>query len=226
MTPYQRLARRAAENGAAPFVTWYGTDGSRIDLSATTFANAVAKLAGLLDSELEVTPGGSLLLDIPSHWQLSVWLAAGDALGMDIQSNEIGGTEADIVATINPECELPGEKVLVPISPMGLPGPQAPAGFVDQAREAMGQPDVFPDLGEAGRLRYQQHWLADANLVSTCQELAKTAGLATGGRLVISGESADLMLAAYALPLVIDASVVILEDPETDVSAESVSARL
>lgn len=226
MTPYQRLISRAATSGADPFVTWYGGDGSRIDLSVTSFTNAVAKLAGLLNNELAVAPGNTLLLDLPRHWQLSVWLAAADALGMDIEQAGTGVNAADVIATTDPRCELPGEKVLVPTSAMGLPGPSAPVGFVDQAREAMGQPDIFPDLGVTGRIRHQQGWFTDMTLRSHCRELAEASGLKSGGRLAVVDGGPDLLLAAYVLPLTADASIVLVEDPKIDVSAESVTARL
>ncbi len=220
-TPHQLLTRRTATNPAAPFVTWYGPDG-RVELSAATFSNAVAKLCGLLEAEIGVAPGDQVRLDLPLHWQLSVWLAASDALGLDVTTDEEGA--AAVVATMNPDCDLPGQKVLVPSSPLGLPGPPAPAGVIDQGREAPGQPDIFPATGAAGRVRNADRWLAADEVADTCRDLAERIGLNPGGRLGILTGPKDRLLGCYLLPLVMAGSVVLRQDPGADVTSEGITA--
>ena len=171
MTPQQLLAQRTATDSAAPFITWYGPDG-RVELSAATFSNAVAKLAGLLESEIELQAGDHVRLDLPLHWQLSVWLAACDALGADVSMKETANPT--VVATMNPYCDLAGEKVLVPSNPLGLPGPPAPVNVIDQAREVPGQPDVFPVTGAAGRVWSTGSWLPADDVEAECHSCQGT----------------------------------------------------
>ena len=220
-TPHQLLARRTATAPAAPFVTWYGPDG-RVELSTVTFSNAVAKLCGLLDTEIGVTAGEQVRLDLPLHWQLSVWLAATDALGLAVTSGDEG--EAAVVATMNPDCDLPGQQVLVPSSPLGLPGPPAPPGVIDQGREAPGQPDIFPATGAAGRLHDSDRWLALDEAADVCRSIADRIGLSPGGRLGIVDGPADRLLGCYLLPLVMTGSVVLRQDPTADVTSEGITA--
>ncbi|NUS49594.1 MAG: TIGR03089 family protein, partial [Nocardioidaceae bacterium] len=62
---------------ARPFVTFYDHDsGERVELSLTTYANWVAKTAGLLQDELDGERGGLVLVDRPTHWLGAVWLGA------------------------------------------------------------------------------------------------------------------------------------------------------
>ena len=62
--------------GARPFLTWYGADGERIELSATVTANWVAKTTNLLVEELDAGPGTLVRLDLPPHWRTAVWALA------------------------------------------------------------------------------------------------------------------------------------------------------
>lgn len=63
------LSRRLAEQGHAPFLTFYddGT-GERTELSYATFENWVAKTANLLVEELDVTRGTRVATVLGNHW--------------------------------------------------------------------------------------------------------------------------------------------------------------
>src|SRR3954452_11141926 len=74
------LLRRAP---ARPLVTFYDdATGERVELSVATYANWVAKTAGLLQDELGVDRGGVVLVDLPTHWLGPVWLGAAWRLGV------------------------------------------------------------------------------------------------------------------------------------------------
>lgn len=57
----------------------------RIDLSATTLTNWVAKTANLLRDDLGLTPGDGLALAMPRHWLAAVWVLAADAVGAVVE---------------------------------------------------------------------------------------------------------------------------------------------
>src|SRR5262249_10238292 len=68
-----------------PLVTFYDdATGERIELSATTFGNWVAKTANLLVDELDAEPGDRIALDLPPHWQTAVWLFAAWSAGLHV----------------------------------------------------------------------------------------------------------------------------------------------
>ena len=79
--------RRALEHqlrldGSRPLVTFYDdATGERVELSVVTYANWVAKTAGLLEDELMIERGCTALLDLPTHWLGPVWLGALWSLG-------------------------------------------------------------------------------------------------------------------------------------------------
>jgi uncharacterized protein (TIGR03089 family) len=75
------LRTRLRASGAEPLVTYYDVgEGQRVELSAVTFANWVAKTANLLTWELSIAPGDavavSLAREAPGHWMTAIWEVA------------------------------------------------------------------------------------------------------------------------------------------------------
>ena len=75
MTPADVLAAAVRRSAAAPLLTCYddATD-ERMELSAATLANWVAKTANLLQEEFDVGPGSSVAVALPVHWQTAAVL--------------------------------------------------------------------------------------------------------------------------------------------------------
>ncbi len=225
---WRALQRRASREGGAPAVTWYGADGQRAELSATSLLTAVAKTAAVLVDEWEVPAGARVRLDLPLHWQLPVWLAACDLAGMTVTDS----AAADVVVGMTPD--PPGDAefpVLVAGGAFGLPGPPPPAPLLDHARDAMGQPDAFlgvpaPDSAwDLGARRWDRPDIAGA-----ARSLAADLGLHPGGRLLVpTGIGAPtLWLAVWATPLLVGAAAVLCETSDTAAvaAAEHVTARV
>src|SRR5580765_6567210 len=81
----QVLSGLLARDAGRPLVTFYDDDtGERTELSVTTYANWVAKVASLLVEELEVEHGGRVLVDLPTHWLAPVVLGAAWAGGLEV----------------------------------------------------------------------------------------------------------------------------------------------
>ncbi|MFS2292995.1 MAG: TIGR03089 family protein [Actinomadura sp.] len=75
--PAGLLRRRLADDPSGPLVTFYDdARGERVELSARTFENWVAKTANFLVDELAAEPGTRAVLVLPPHWQTAVWLMA------------------------------------------------------------------------------------------------------------------------------------------------------
>jgi uncharacterized protein (TIGR03089 family) len=73
--PADLLRATLAEDPARPLVTFYDdATGERIELSAKTFDNWVAKTANMLVDGLAAEPGERVVLALPPHWQSAVWL--------------------------------------------------------------------------------------------------------------------------------------------------------
>lgn len=109
MTPAELLQREISRDGARPFLTWYDDSASaRIELSVATTANWVAKIAGWLTDEYDVSPGDLVTVALPLHWQtpcvlLAVWTCGGTvSLDPDAQLTIGTAPPADVVVEPDP----------------------------------------------------------------------------------------------------------------------------
>ncbi|MBB1509382.1 TIGR03089 family protein [Tessaracoccus sp. MC1756] len=136
------LQKRVARQGAQPLFTYYdGAEGSRIELSAVTFANWVDKTANLI-ADLGHDDGEpidvALASSHPGHWVTMVWIAAAWQRGCPVNSDAAGsdflvvGPGDDRRAEITVACSL---------HPLGLGFTTPPVDAVDY-REVFGQPDL------------------------------------------------------------------------------------
>lgn len=145
------LADQLRRDPARPLVTFYDdATGERVELSVTTYANWVAKTAGLVQDELDVERGGLVLVDLPTHWLGAVWLGAAWSLGLRVTDDRARLDDADLVVC-GPDGldELAGVADRVPVlalslRPLGARFDTAlPPGVVDYGAVVLGQPDAF-----------------------------------------------------------------------------------
>lgn len=217
------LARRLRTDAARPLVTFYDdSTGERIELSVATYANWVAKTAGLVQDDLDVERGAVLLLDLPTHWLGAVWLGAAWSAGLCVTTDpEVGGA-ADLVvcgpAGVERYAGLAADCPVVALSLRPLGGrfvDPLPEGVTDYGAIVLAQPDLFvpsdppsaDDLGwkEAGTSLSQAKLLgaaADQPLVQP------------GGRLLTDvNPCSGAGLATLLSPLLSDASTVWVANP-------------
>src|SRR5215212_11295858 len=75
--PAALLANARDRDPARPLLTHYDdATGERVELSAATLDNWVAKTANLLQDEFDVGPGSTVALATPVHWQTAAVLLA------------------------------------------------------------------------------------------------------------------------------------------------------
>src|SRR3954465_1076748 len=83
------LAALLGREPARPLVTFYDdASGERVELSVTTYANWVAKTAGLFQDELDLTRADTVRIDLPTHWVGPVFLGAAWTLGLEVTTGE------------------------------------------------------------------------------------------------------------------------------------------
>jgi uncharacterized protein (TIGR03089 family) len=136
-------------DGSRPLVTFYDdATGERVELSVVTFANWVAKTAGLLQDELLLDRGDRVLVDLPVHWLGPVWLAALWSTGAAATDDVSARSEVDLVVC-GPDHVERHAGTAVPVVALSLL-PMAgrfrtplPTGVVDFAEVVWGQPDLF-----------------------------------------------------------------------------------
>ncbi len=226
------LQRRTRSSGALPLVTYLDpASGERTELSATSLANAAAKIANALRDEYGLEPGDAVALDLPQHWQRSAWCAGAWTAGCVVTDDP---EHADLVVTTAPRAADHAHRtsvVVVSMHPFGLPVTDPlPVGVTDATIAVRQQPDAYlfgmpdastPALFVTGTSMSQEEALASA------QDL----GPGSGDRVAVPATLRGLTgwLACLALPLAIDGSVVLLagdDVPEPVREQERVSIEL
>jgi uncharacterized protein (TIGR03089 family) len=132
----------AVREPGRPLLTWDDrTTGERVELSATTTANWVAKTSSLLVDELDVEPGARVRVGLPTHWLRFVWLLSAWTVGATVAARD-----AD-VGVSGPELQADEPvRLAASLRPLGGRFTEPPEGFVDLATVVPGQPDVFVPL--------------------------------------------------------------------------------
>ena len=212
----QALDARLRHDPGQPLVTFYDdATGERTELSTTTYANWVAKTAGVLVEDLDLTEGASVRLDLPTHWLGPVFLGAAWLAGLEV----VGGEEPGDLLVLGPD-GLSGaggggggatERLLCALDPFaGRFRGTLPAGVLDYGTLWPGQPDSYLGLrARPGTTAYAgTDWqgLLDASA---------RAGTTLGDRVLsdvnpVSSAGVDLFVAT----LVGGGSVVWVADPD------------
>jgi uncharacterized protein (TIGR03089 family) len=228
-TPADLFAAALRRTPTAPLVTYYDdTTAARIELSAATLGNWVAKTANLLQDEFDVGPGSTVAVALPVHWQtaavlLAVWSCGASVL--DTAAEDDGRlVDADVV--------LAARERLAPLEELGLPdlmglslhplgtgmtGYSGPAR--DFALEVRVHGDVFfpdqaPRPADPGLL-LGGLTLTLGGLESTAHELADRLGIRAGDRVMVDDRTAmEAGPVAWLLaPLAAGASLVLCHAP-------------
>lgn len=146
------LTAQLRADAARPLVTFYDdATGERIELSVATYANWVAKTCGLVQDELDIERGGTVLLDLPTHWLAAVWLGAAWSLGLTVTTDP--GADPELVVcgpdTTDRYADRADQRPVVAVSLLPLGGrftEPLPPGVTDYGAVVLGQPDSFLPL--------------------------------------------------------------------------------
>jgi uncharacterized protein (TIGR03089 family) len=186
------LAEQVRRDAPRPLVTFYDdASGERVELSVATYANWVAKTAGLLQDELELDPGGTVLVELPTHWLGPVWLGAAWATGLAVTFDAEDADNVDLVvcgpAGVAGHAATGRTVVALSLLPMGARfATPLPDGVLDYGVVVWGQPDSFlpvvPPTGEDVAWRGDGAPLTQAELLRT----AAAAGTAAPGSRLLT----------------------------------------
>lgn len=216
-----RLLRR---DGTRPLVTFYDdATGERLELSVATYANWVAKTAGLAQDELDLERGGTVLLDLPTHWLGTVWLGAAWTLGATVTDDPSSAAHSDLVVC-GPDRVAEHARVadapVVAVSLRPLGGrflEPLPPGVTDYGAVVLAQPDVFvpaspPDADDPAWASPPARPVTQAALLA---EAAGSAVVARGGRLLTDVNPVGRGgVATLLAPVLLDASTVWVRRPD------------
>jgi uncharacterized protein (TIGR03089 family) len=218
------LAAALARDPAGPLFTHYDDrTGERVELSAASLDNWVAKTANLLVDGAGLGPGDTAAVLLPPHWQAAAVLLGCWAAGLTVTEGDGAPAVTFAAADRTDEALATGaaDVYLLSLAPLGRRLPTVPAGAQDYAVEVPGFGDHFrapqrvtgdtPALGD----------LDHTALVGAATARAAELGLTTGDRLLVtdSPEYRPVVLDWLLAPLAAGASVVLVREPDTEALA-------
>jgi uncharacterized protein (TIGR03089 family) len=210
------LASQLRRDPGRPLITFYdhATD-ERVELSVTTYANWVAKAAGLLVEECDLERGMRLRIDLPTHWLGPVFLGAAWTVGLVV--TEADGVDAVVCGPDTMEswaaraADIP--VLACSLRPLGVRfATPVPPGVRDVGVEIWSQPDAFtawdPPTGDDPA--------TDSATQDALMAAAAAGSLLTdGGRLLTAANPASPPgIAAFTEPLARSGSLVLVASPD------------
>ena len=222
------LRARLASDPGQPLVTAYDdATGERTELSVTTYANWVSKTANLLTDELGLDEGDTVLLELPTHWLVPVFLGAAWSAGLAIATDP--EVPHDLAVRGPAGAAAPAEVPVLACSllPFAVRFPDPlPAEVLDYGLLWPGQSDVFAAV--VPPTPHTRAWAApDAD--SSQAELLEAAAHACPSpqRLLTDVHPAhERGIPAFLGPLVSGGSLVLLRSPAPEIwSARSQDER-
>jgi len=164
------FAAAVRRDGAAPFLTYYDDEsGERIELSAVTTANWVAKTANLLVDEYDLESGETVAIGLPPHWLGVVWALSAWSVGASLTSGT--GT----LAITGPDFAIRGERETVASALLPLGGrfrEPLPDGIHDYGAEVYNHPDVFVPFDPPSPASRAYDELTHDDLIGTAEPVA------------------------------------------------------
>jgi uncharacterized protein (TIGR03089 family) len=221
MTPYAALLERTRRDPASPLLTYRDlSSGERMELSAASLANAIAKTAGLLRDELDADPGAIVGVHLPLHWQRVVWLGACAATST-VFAPDAAPEECDVLVVDRTHLDRIGtarEDVLVSLAPFGLPErADVPSGVTDAAVAMRGHPDTFvpwePPTESTPLLQEPGHILSHGDVMDRAGAELTKRGIAEGERFALVDPDGQSDLLALAGPLLRGSAVILVSHP-------------
>ena len=141
-TLWQVMMSNAQKRGPAPCVTWHG-DLGRIELSVTTYVNALSKAGNFLVEGLMLDESSSVRVELGTHWQSSVWLGALMVTGIQVTD----APAADVTIATKDWCESwdedPEKLVVVTRDPFGMPDRDLDEKYVNGSAQVRMFGDYF-----------------------------------------------------------------------------------
>ena len=211
------LAARLQVDPGQPLVTAYDeTTGERTELSVTTYVNWVSKTANLFTGELGLDAGDTVLLDLPPHWLVPVFLGAAWSSALAVTTDPAVAHDLVVCGPGSVRRHDGAAQVMAcALLPFAVRFPEPPPpGVLDYGVLWPGQSDVFVPLDPP--TPDTPAWLTsdDARTQAELLEAATRAGYAPGVRLLTDEHPATGGgVPAFLGPLLAGGSLVLLREP-------------
>ena len=206
----------AKSRGPEPIVTWIGEAG-RIELSVTTFMNAVSKAANFLIEGLLLDENSSIRIELGNHWQSPVWSSAALVAGIGLTDQETATvTFAPKIRCVN-WAGSAESLVIVSQDPFGMPDKDVSESFVNASAEVRMFGDYFSPAENpeptAAAITTATDVVPFSNIWSESKLLAELASLDFGDRYLVKGVGSlkTTVLLQTLIPIINSSSVVLYD---------------
>ncbi|NLU81898.1 TIGR03089 family protein [Rhodococcus sp. HNM0569] len=208
-----------AADPAGPRITYYDdSTGERIEVSAVTFANWVAKTANMIRDEFALGPGSRVAVALPAHWQTAAvlfgaWWAGCEVVSVGTPDTDLESVDLAFVTAGGVDAAAP-EVVALSLDAFGMPVRDLPIGVTDYATSVRMHGDRFDPAGAGTALAGR----SVAEVVADARGAAERSGLAATDRVLSTrpwnstDELVDNLLAVFAA----GASLVQVTAPDAD----------
>ena len=219
-------AVRAADSARA-LVTFYDdATGERMELSAASLGNWVAKTHFLLIDELGLGPGDRAFVAVPAHWQrLVVWFGAWSA-GLEVVSDPDGARVGFVTSDTAAAAGAVEDVFALALATWGQGYPAAagpPPGAQDFVVAVRPQPDAWASVHMTGSPSDPAFdGRSRRELLTQARSLATDVGLTAGSRVALRDTSpyADRPAAVLAA-LSVNGSLVLTRAATADAASPS-----
>ena len=178
---WQYIAAACQSHSASPMFTWLGSAG-RIELSGTTFLNAVSKAGNFLADGLEVEPEQDVFVGLGNHWQAPVWKAAVLAIGAVVSDSN---STVNIVDPTGIE-QVTQTIAVVSLDPFGMPVRDLPTHVINASAEVRGFGDYFaPRTPTSGATQLTSWGVNVQQALDTVEQSVSNRGVGGGDTLAL-----------------------------------------
>ena len=217
----QVLAAQLRHDPGRPLLTFYDhASDERVELSVTTYANWVAKAAGLLTDLADLERGMSLRIDLPPHWLSPVFLGAAWSIGLKVTTDDDPDAVVCGPDTLDVWAPRVGELPVLACSlrPLGVRFAEpVPPGVLDVGVEIWAQPDGWSPWDPPTDDDHATDDLTQRELFASSTDLTAAAGssLTDGGRLLsVADPASPPGMATFTEPLGRGGSLVLVRNPD------------
>lgn len=230
-TPAELLASARDANPNSPLLTFYDdATGERVELSATTLDNWIAKTANLLGDGLVTEPGERIAIWLPTHWQGAVWMLAAWSAGLVVEFDTPTNCAVVVCGPHNLDAAVETgarDTVALSLRPLGAPFTEPlPAGVTDYGAEVLAYGDHFTPIVPASAsdpaLVRAGNTMDGAALCAAAHARASELELDSRTRLLTTANPTDESgyLDALLAPLAAHASIVLVRNLVPDRQAQ------
>lgn len=209
------LRARLSGDPTRPLLTAYDdATGERTELSVLTYANWVSKTANLLTDELGLEEGDTVLLELPEHWLVPVFLGAAWSAGIAVTTEPEVSHELVVRGPAGAAAPSDVPVLACALLPFGVRFPDPlPPEVLDYGLLWPGQSDVFSAV--APPTAHTRAWAGSGGEATQGQLLEAAADACpTAQRLLTDLHPAHGRgVPAFLGPLVSGGSLVLLRSP-------------